>query len=98
MVVSALDPDAILYVRHRVNVVGRQSLRLITCVRVWYTIWRITSLPSDELVVEVESRLPTWQAITLAASLAPDLFSAPDEVCCGLCKKAVRTDYGKQSG
>ena len=59
MVVSAFDPDAILCVRHRVNVVGRQSLRLITCVRVWYTIQRITSLPSDELVVEVECLLAT---------------------------------------
>ena len=37
MVVSALDPDVIRCVRHGVKVVGRQSLRLITCVRVWYT-------------------------------------------------------------
>ena len=41
IVVSALDPDVILCVRHRVNVVGRQSLRLITCVRAWYTLCRI---------------------------------------------------------
>ena len=55
IVVSALDPDVILCVRHRVNVVGRQSLRLITCVRVWYTLLLyMTLLPSDELVVEVE--------------------------------------------
>ena len=26
---------------------------LITCVRVWYTILRITLLPSDELVIDV---------------------------------------------
>ena len=48
MVVSALDPDVIIDVRHSVKLVGRQSLRLITCVRVWYTILRISLLPSDE--------------------------------------------------
>ena len=80
--------------RHGVKVVGRQSLRLITCVRAWYTICRITLLPSDELDVVVE-----WLAnptLTLAASLGPDLFTAPDEVCCGLCTKAVRTSYGRR--
>ena len=51
MVVSALDPDVIIVVRHNVKLVGGQSLRLITCVRVWYTILRISLLPSDELVI-----------------------------------------------
>ena len=54
IVVSALDPDVILCVRHRANVVGKR-LRLITCVRAWYTLsLYMTLLPSDELVVEIE--------------------------------------------
>ena len=32
------------------------------------------------------------------ASLAPDFLAASDNVCRGLCSKAVRTGYGKQSG
>ena len=64
MVVSTLDPDVIIDVRHSVKLVGRQSLRLITCVRVWYTILRITLLPSDERnIIAVDVVLPMNAAI-----------------------------------
>ena len=80
-------------------VVGRQSLRLITCVRAWYTLsLYMTLLPSDELVVEVECLLPTWERITFADPLAPHFCSAADVVRCSRCKKASRTDNGKQIG
>ena len=76
MVVSALDPDVISYVRHKVKLVDRQSLRLITCVRVWYTILCVTLIPSDERVMDISMfALPMNVTVTLCRQTRSSPFS-----------------------
>ena len=97
MVVSALDPDVIIVVRHNVKLVGRQSLRLITCVRVWYTILRLSLLPSDELVMDMNVvALPMNVIGILQANSVHSFFRVGLESDVVYARRQYALDYGSR--